>query len=233
MQLDTAVKARNPTVYDRLKQLFSNRQLARTPVWVEPVPAETARQQPAANANNTAAPIDTAFGQLSISSTPTEGKAAILREASEAKQKVKTRGVADPSKATAAENTEKQQQQENEPEPPPTVTKPVFHLPKRAMRVMRVLFHHPSAHNQQPGDVDWKDFLHTMVAMGFVAKKMYGSAWNFTPSGETLTACCSRQCIIFHEPHPVGKLDFMVARRVGRRLNRAYGLDAECFVELK
>jgi hypothetical protein len=238
-QLDAAVEARDPEGHNELKELFGTRELARTPAWVEPLPSSSQKEQqqpPTANAdnNNTAASLDNPLAQLSISTPQLEegGKRTLLREASEAKQKVKTRGVADPSKA-AAEIPQEPPHQDADEDDEPATTKPVFHLSKRDMRVVRVLFHHPSAqHNQLPGDVDWRGFLHTMVAVGFVARKMYGSAWNFSPSGEQLAAL-SRQSMIFHEPHPVGKLDFTVARRMGRRLTRAYGLDAECFEESK
>jgi hypothetical protein len=41
---------------------------------------------------------------------------------------------------------------------------------------------------------------------------------DFQPSGLDV-----ERSIQFHEPHPAGKIPFRVARRIGRRLERAYG----------
>lgn len=55
--------------------------------------------------------------------------------------------------------------------------------------------------------------------------KLYGSVWQFRP-----TRLDVERNILFHEPHPQGKLPFKTARRYGRRLNRAYGWVGEMFV---
>ena len=64
-----------------------------------------------------------------------------------------------------------------------------------------------------------------MHSAGFSVEKMHGSAWQFTP-----TKLDVERSISFHEPHPGDKLAVRVARRYGRRLNRAYGWDAASFM---
>ena len=56
------------------------------------------------------------------------------------------------------------------------------------------------------------------------AEKLYGSAWQFRwTDGD-------QSRIQFHEPHPYSKIPFVVARRIGRRLNRNYGWTGDIFV---
>lgn len=55
-----------------------------------------------------------------------------------------------------------------------------------------------------------------MVATGFSPERLYGSVWQFHPRDLDV-----ERSIQFHEPHPHGNIPFRVARRIGRRLNRA------------
>ena len=64
-----------------------------------------------------------------------------------------------------------------------------------------------------------------MASVGFEIEKLHGSAWQFTPTRLDVEAS-----IQFHEPHPEGKIPFVVARRHGRRLYRTYGWTGETFV---
>ena len=93
----------------------------------------------------------------------------------------------------------------------------------RALKVFRILFHEPSS-DGEPGFVAWKDFLHAMVSAGFAPEKSYGSVWHFAPVDDDFA-----RSIQFHEPHPDGKLQYFQARRIGRRLTRAYGWTGETF----
>ncbi|KAK5464542.1 hypothetical protein LTS15_001104 [Exophiala xenobiotica] len=68
------------------------------------------------------------------------------------------------------------------------------------------MFHTQASHDSQ-GEVDWKDFLHAMTAVGFAAEKLYGSVWHFTP-----TDLDASRSIHVHEPHPTGKIPFYKAR---------------------
>ena len=70
------------------------------------------------------------------------------------------------------------------------------------------------------------DFVYAMTSTGiFSAEKLYGSAWQFQRlDGE------GQSSIMFHEPHPLAKIPFTIARRMGRRLGRAFGWDGATFV---
>ena len=88
-------------------------------------------------------------------------------------------------------------------------------------------FFTPSA-STAPGEIKWTDFLHAMASTGFAPEKLYGSVWHFSPTGIEL-----KRSINFHEPHKEGKaadkISYCNARRIGRRLNRAYGWDGSRF----
>jgi len=92
-----------------------------------------------------------------------------------------------------------------------------FHVDARALKVFRTLFYIPSQHST-PGEIAWTDFLHAMVTVGFTPEKLYGSVWHFHP-----TRLDVERSIHFHEPHPQAKLAYRIARRFGRRLERAFG----------
>ncbi|XP_044724835.1 C2H2 and C2HC zinc finger [Hirsutella rhossiliensis] len=78
----------------------------------------------------------------------------------------------------------------------------------RALKVFRTLFFNPAV-TSSPGEIPWNDFTYAMTLTGmFAAEKL----------------------IQFHEPHPRAKIPFFMARRHGRRLNRAYGWVGETFV---
>lgn len=100
---------------------------------------------------------------------------------------------------------------------------PKFHVDGRALTVFRAMFFQPSC-TAQPGEVPWAEFLRAMQSIGFACEKLYGSVWQFTPS--TLKV---RGGIQFHEPHPIGKIPFRIARSMGRRLTRAYGWEGDDF----
>ncbi|OCT46891.1 hypothetical protein CLCR_02288 [Cladophialophora carrionii] len=100
---------------------------------------------------------------------------------------------------------------------------PTFNLGKRAGKVFSTIFHAPSE-NEQVGEISWVDFLHAMTAVGFVAERLYGSAWHFTPS-----KLGSKTSILIHEPHPSEKITSTMARHLRKRLSRTYGLTAESF----
>ena len=123
------------------------------------------------------------------------------------KQKVKTKG-ANPEPGTKTE------------ERPPTTQvdkQPTFRVPDPSLKVFNTLFFTPGARGNV-GEVPWADFLRAMANTGFAAQKLYGSIWQFTP-----TKLDVERSIQFHEPHPEVKIRFTVARRMGRRLMRAYG----------
>ncbi|EQB48750.1 hypothetical protein CGLO_11994 [Colletotrichum gloeosporioides Cg-14] len=94
----------------------------------------------------------------------------------------------------------------------------------RSFKVFRTLFFDPNV-TSHPGQVSWKEFLHAMTGTGiFAAEKLYGSVWQFQRTDG------DQSRIQFHEPHPYSKIPFVVARRIGRRLNRNYGWTGDMFV---
>ena len=129
--------------------------------------------------------------------------------------KKKTRGVAGP---------QTEQEERSQPTGQPDTLRR-FYLEARALKVFRTLFYAPSI-SATPGEIAWADFPYAMTSVGFEIEKLYGSIWQFTP-----TKLDVERSIHFHEPHPSGKLRYVVARRFGRRLHRAYGLDGSCFVK--
>lgn len=133
-----------------------------------------------------------------------------------AKTKVKTRGKA----------TEQAEDTSAEEEPPPIENDvhPLSCLDKRAYKVFSSLFR-LSTKDGVPGELPWCDFVHAMVSIGFAVQSLNGSAWIFSPSDGSLG-----RSIIFHEPHPMSKIPYFIAKRVGRRLNRAFGWTVENFV---
>ncbi|KAK5281471.1 hypothetical protein LTR40_004801 [Exophiala xenobiotica] len=133
--------------------------------------------------------------------------------------KFKTRGPSHPPDSSDA----------TQPVPDdPTPPFPVFTLPRRAYKVFASLFPTPS-NPSQGGEISWTDFLHAMTSIGFAAEKLYGSVWQFTPPDGLDWENTNTRGIHIHEPHPVPKMGLGTARRVGRRLERRYGLNAERF----
>ncbi|KAL2822761.1 hypothetical protein BDW59DRAFT_149106 [Aspergillus cavernicola] len=195
-----------------VKNLLSQlRILHRTKEWVEPAPAP-AKPKPAATAT-TDLDIYSFFSPISQIYS---GSSALKLDTPQLKSKVKTRGTPQPPPIT-----------EPPAEPPNTTIpdhQPTFPVNSRALKVFRTLFFNPDV-TSTPGEIPWTDFLHAMTSVGFEVMKLYGSVWQFQP-----TKLDVERGIQFHEPHPKGKVPFTVARRFGRRLNRAYGWVGGMFV---
>ncbi|KAF9945186.1 hypothetical protein BGZ72_001585 [Mortierella alpina] len=185
--------------------LTDSRILHRTPDWVEPdlslSPAERQKEEPK---EDIVKPLSKIFSEQPRPQSATAPKT-----------KVKTRGVAVPSAAAVEESPSGSGQQED--------IQPTFAVDKRSLKVFSTLFYKPST-SSQPGEVPWNDFLHAMGATGFGMQKLYGSVWHFTPSNLDV-----ERSIQFHEPHPISKIPFRIARRIGRRLTRTYGWHGNMF----
>lgn len=192
-----------------VQHIIGDRVLHRTPPWVEPPrrpvlkPTKPVLRDspsiPLAFAHDVSAQIIGSFNESAIRS--------------QNKTKPKTRG--------AVIMTEDVENLQNEAVVPTTTT--TLAVDKRALKTLKTLFHSPNSPDQ-PGQVAWRDFLHAMLSTGFAAEKLQGSAWHFTPKDMS-----ANRSIQFHEPHPVNNLPFTWARRCGRRLNRAFGWDAQSF----
>ncbi|KAI1324845.1 hypothetical protein F5Y16DRAFT_423508 [Xylariaceae sp. FL0255] len=206
------VRRLNSTAY---KLLFAqSRRLQRTPEWLEST-AKNEKSEEGHDQDNASFEYVRPFTKLfrdtkSISSVSAEALAVGAR-----RTKVKRRGVGTESmnKDYAVLHPA------NSPDIQPT-----FEVDARALKVFRIVFFDPAA-NTTAGEVPWRDFLHAMSSTGFTAQKLYGSVWHFQP-----TRLEVERSIQFHEPHPRGKIPFLVARRHGRRLNRAYGWDGDMFI---
>jgi hypothetical protein len=177
--------------------------LQRTPAWVEP------EKQPVRVKNLEKSPADLQFELVHRTEKTIEPATASLP-----KKKVKSQGKPSVSDKTV------------EPELPAENGydgQPTFKVDKRSLKVFSTLFFQPSQ-TAQPGEIPWNDFLHAMGTTAFTVEKLYGSVWQFTPRNLDV-----ERSIQFHEPHPIAKIPFRVARRIGRRLNRAYGWHGQMF----
>jgi hypothetical protein len=201
--------------------LMEKGSLYRTPPWVEPPAAGKAKavmSNPVAALDPAAAPAPVAtlnpFSPLHVGeSKPSKAVLDVIP----LRNKTKTRGTPNPP---AVPTLDPPAPTMADAQPPLSV--PVDH---RALKVFRVLFYNPDK-TSSPGEVAWRDFLHAMNAAGLCPQKLYGSVWQFQPTGLALLV----RAIQFHEPHPSGKIPFWVARRHGRRLWRAYEWCGETFV---
>jgi hypothetical protein len=73
-------------------------------------------------------------------------------------------------------------------------------------------------------DVLWDRFVHAMIDTGFTARNNSGSAVAF----EQLSGEGGR--IVFHKPHPVDKINPVLLRIMGKRMERWFGWRRELFV---
>jgi hypothetical protein len=190
--------------------------MQRTLEWVEPAP--TPKGQPTAVVMNPGVeslyrPLSTLYFDHSsdgVAGTPTD----ISKKA-----KIKTKGQQsmEPSAATAIDAIPSLVAAKTQIEP--------IQVDARALKVFRTLFYDPAV-TSTPGEVSWADFTYALTSTGkFTAEKLYGSVWQFARIDGP-----GQSRIQFHEPHPRGKVPFVVARRHGRRLSRAYGWTRETFI---
>ena len=204
--LDGQVGCKNGDLSDFKSWFFGGdeRKLYRTPEWVEPI--------------TEAEPKKLEAPYIPFAQTILNRENPIGPPTAKGKIKPKTRGTARPPLAVMEANN-------NQAIAVQVLSHPTIPVSKRAFKVFAVLFYTPSTQAKTPGEVLWPEFLHAMASVGFMVEKLHGSAWQFTPT--TLDVEASIQ---FHEPHPEGKIPYVVARRHGRRLHRAYGWTGETFV---
>ncbi|KIX01254.1 uncharacterized protein Z518_08979 [Rhinocladiella mackenziei CBS 650.93] len=187
------------------KYFVAPREIRRTPIWTSPQPGGTEVTE-----SEDGLPSSD-FSRLNIVDQK------IAKFAVEPpRAKIKTKGIPRPATSDQVPETiETDATQQDE--------LPTFTLGKRAWKVFSTMFHQPSQ-KDHAGEISWSDFLHAMTATGFKAEKLYGSVWQFTPSEPGV-----EHSIHIHEPHPVGKISFRTARRLGRRLFRTYGWTGDMF----
>ncbi|KAJ5656482.1 hypothetical protein N7507_008432 [Penicillium longicatenatum] len=180
--------------------LSQPRALQRTPEWLEPEKTTAKEPEKASTDLHNYHSFSSVYSELA-------GKA---RDIPQRKTKVKTRGKPQPPSVPVAESEVLLQPNSADPQP-------TFTVDARAYKVFRTIFFNPAI-TSTPGEIPWNDFLHAMTSVGFTAMKLYGSVWKFEPTGLDV-----ERNILFHEPHPRGKIPFTMARHYGRRLSRAYG----------
>lgn len=199
---------------DRLERVLVNGpKLERTPAWVEP-PEKAPKEEP--QDFNAAQP----FGGMPMGVETR--RSSDERPKSKAKNKVKSRGVPRPPVAEL-------KSLHIDEAPPPQPARPRFLVDRRAYSVFDMLFYRPLVGAaSRPGEIPWVEFVYAMHHVGFSVERLGGSAWQFTP-GPALEEHEYARGIQFHEPHPVAKIPFRMARMHGRRLARAYGWCADLF----
>lgn len=131
-----------------------------------------------------------------------------------AKTKEKTRG--------APGNPEAEPEQERDPSPEATQ---VFTVNKTDHRIFKMLFHMPEDNATPIKKTTWRAFCTALTNLGFSAEHLPGSAWQFEPPAHLGLG----RGISFHEPHPSDEIHLDMARKLGRRLNRAYGWHGAMF----
>ena len=75
--------------------------------------------------------------------------------------------------------------------------------------------------------VDWDAFVTAMADAGFAARQSSGSAVIFEPE-DVKRGWFAK--IVFHRPHPVAKIDSIMLRSMGKRMEKWFGWSAETFV---
>lgn len=189
--------------------LPEHRELYRTPAWVE-----VSQESGTGSGSDQPEPSHWPAQPDSLNTKHESHSSARDLDTLPLRTKIKTRGVSRSQPAHA----DSEQSEHTEPDAQRRIV-----VGKRAFKVFSTLFHLPSQ-SDQPGEIPWLDFVQAMSSTGFVPEKLGGSVWQFTPTELDL-----ERSISFHEPHPHHKIPFLVARRFGRRLNRAYGWTGATF----
>lgn len=191
---------------------IESRKLARTREWVEPERLSATTDEAS----------EVVAASLVLATLEERSERTIARDkVPPVREKLKTRAVVDvPS--TAPPTSLLQIDQNGAA----TETKPAMtvKLSNRDRRSLSMLFRVPHEEGVA-GELPWIDFLHVMTSLGFAVQRLDGSASLFSPVSGDLD-----QSVIFHEPHPVRKIPYHIARRHGRRLTRAFGWTAESFI---
>jgi hypothetical protein len=104
-----------------------------------------------------------------------------------------------------------------------SIQRSLYHVDKDSLIVFRTLFHQPND-GELPRTIRWTDIVSALTKLGFSAEQLQSSAWQFKP-----TIIKLNRGIQFHEPHPDDEVPLWLARRYGRRLERAYDWDGTMF----
>ncbi|KAK7739032.1 hypothetical protein SLS53_005930 [Cytospora paraplurivora] len=199
-----------------VRRLMSSlRIIQRTPEWVEPIREPKTKTETVPNIDRELNALSVPLSALYFGHSPMGSNKS---DDIKTKAKTKTRGTTKTPAPTSPIGDNRLE------DPNPADPQPTLSVDARALKVFRTVFYNPST-TAMPGEVAWNDFLHALTSVGFAAEKLYGSVWQFSPKKLDV-----ERSIQFHQPHPRGKIPFRVARRYGRRLNRAYGWFGGLFV---
>jgi hypothetical protein len=146
-------KGGRPLVNSR-QSVLENRQMERTPEWVEPIKPTKTRLS-----KSNVQEMNALFSHMSISQPVSSF------ELPTQKVKTKTRGETLSKDESRVPETLLEKVEYN---------LPIFKINNRTFKVFKALFHLPSQ-SDLPGETPWTDFLYAMAAMGFVPEKLYGT----------------------------------------------------------
>jgi hypothetical protein len=213
--VDAHIKAKTGSdQHEAIRRIFAKcGTMRRTAPWVALEPQETSFQ----SETKPAADKELPYSQVFHDSTK-EITGSLERLAVPSKVKEKRKGIANPPELAPEEPIEEAQVQEF-----------CFEVNKKDASVWKALFFQTGSSGDLPGKVKWSDFKSALCNLQFSARQLHGSAWEFTPRGYNMPEGNGRP-IQFHEPHPDSSIPFLWARRFGRRLGRAYGLNGEMFM---
>jgi hypothetical protein len=96
---------------------------------------------------------------------------------------------------------------------------PTVHVPPDSLQIFRIMY--PDTKDGSSGVIDWRRFVRAMADAGLPGTQSSGSAVVFSNG-------TSR--IIFHKPHPVGKIGPVLLATFGKRLSKHFGWRRETFV---
>ncbi|KAI1454366.1 hypothetical protein F4805DRAFT_324389 [Annulohypoxylon moriforme] len=120
---------------------------------------------------------------------------------------------------TEEKNDEEKTDEEEEDQP--------IEVSKRALKVLKAILTEEfgSSYEVTKG-VQWNDFVHAVMSIGFEAEKIFGSGWIFTPDMKKLG---HGHPIYFEEPYLCGEIHYLLAKHYGWRLRRSYGFKRDMF----
>ncbi|RDW72172.1 hypothetical protein BP5796_08206 [Coleophoma crateriformis] len=195
---------------------LTSRTLQRTAPWVEP-PKQQQLQDVAEPAS-----IDS-FSSMSFQSE----SSSVAKVQTATKTKQKTRGKRQTGPTEVFNNaTECTECTDNITKPAEQACQEIktIKVSPHTYKVLSTLLFMPGK-TDRGREISWQAFLLAMAQLGFSSQHLYGSVWQFEPSP---TSGYTRN-IQFHQPHPGNKIRFEHAKRIGRRLERAFGWRGHMF----
>ena len=175
------------------------REIVRTPPWQ---PSQEQQQQQSREAHKPSPLVVYDFTHHNLPDT-------IGKISTEPREKSKTKGTADPTRAPST-TTPTTITQDGEP------PAQVFRLHHRALKTIKA-FYPTTTEDREGRKTLWKDFLHAMYSLGFEIQKRHGSEWYFEPTWQRNAP------ITIHEPHPSHEMRFEKMRFEANRMARKYG----------